>query len=289
MIGAIVRSARPYQWVKNVVLFAPLIFAGQLLDPDAIRRTCLSLVVFCLASGGTYIVNDLADRRVDRFHPTKKRRPIAAGTLSVPVARVAAAVFLGAAILLAWELHPSLARIVGLFLLLNLAYSLWLKRWVIVDVMALSLGFVLRIWGGAVVIDVVPSHWLQLSIFFLALFISLTKRRQELVHLHAKALRHRKVLSNYSAAFIDQMTAILTAVVILCYALYTVSPEVTHRLGTAAFIYTVPFVVYAMFRYLYLVHIRKEALDPSEALLSDRPMLLSTLAWTACVILILYR
>jgi 4-hydroxybenzoate polyprenyltransferase len=183
----------------------------------------------------------------------------------------------------------SLGRVIVSYLLLNLAYSGLLKRIVILDVMSLSIGFVLRAWAGAVVIGVLPSHWLQLSLFFLALFLSLTKRRQEMIVLHEGALKHRGVLSNYNSPFIDQLSAILTTAALLCYALYAVSGEVTERLGQFGFVYTVPFVVYGIFRYLYLVHVKHGALDPTEALFSDLPLLLSVIAWVTSIILTLYR
>ena len=285
----ILRTLRVRQWVKNFVVFAPLVFSGRLLDPSSVASAMMSFVCFCLASSGVYLVNDILDRRIDRFHPLKKSRPVASGKLPLSWAMVLSLLLIGASGVLSLGFRADLGLAVGLYLAFNLAYSIALKRVVILDVLILSAGFVIRIWGGAVVLGVVPSHWLQLSMFFLALFLSLAKRRQELVILHAKALRHRNVLSDYSPAFIDQLTSILTAVAILCYALYAVSPDVTQRFGQAGFIYTVPLVIYTLFRYLYLVHIRKGALDPTEALLSDTPMMLSVLAWIMMIVCLLYR
>lgn len=286
---AIVRSLRLPQWIKNGVVLAPLVFSGRFFDGPSVVDACLALASFCLVSSGVYLLNDILDRRIDRFHPVKKTRPVASGALPLSFAWLLSLALMGGGWWFGVWVHPKLGLAVLIYLGLNIAYSLFFKRLVILDVLVLSVGFVVRIWGGAVVLDLVPSHWLQLSMFFLALFLSLAKRRQELTILHRKALRHRRVLSDYSPAFIDQLTSILTAVAILCYALYAVSPEVTGRLGQAGFIYSVPFVIYGIFRYLYLVHIRKGALDPTEALLSDAPMLLSVIAWGLSILWILYR
>ena len=288
-IGAAWESLRTRQWVKNVVVLAPVFFSGKLVDQQSLASAILSMVCFCVASSGAYLLNDLLDRRLDRFQPTKKHRPITSGKLPVTWAVGLISVLVVGSFVLSITVHPRLATILVGYWLLNILYSVLLKRFVILDVLALSGGFVLRVWAGAVVLDLVPSHWLQLSMFFLALFLSLAKRRQELVILHARALRHRGVLSDYSPAFIDQLTSILTAVSILCYALYSVSSEVTNRVGQFGFIATVPFVVYGVFRYLYLVHVRREALDPTEAILSDRSLMVSVVLWIACILLILYR
>ena len=289
LIGVLLQALRVSQWIKNAVVFAPLIFSGRLLERSSAVSAAFSFIVFCLASSGTYVLNDILDRRIDRFHPRKKTRPIASGALPVAWAWVLSLGLMGAALWGGWIYHPGLGGALLLYLGLNAAYSAFLKRVVILDVVILSLGFVIRIWGGSLVLGLAPSHWLQLTMWFLALFLGLAKRRQELVILHGQALRHRKVLSDYTPAFIDQLTSILTAVAILCYALYAVSPEVTHRVGPAGFIYTVPFVIYGIFRYLYVVHVREEALDPTEALLCDLPMALSLVAWILTVLFLLYR
>ena len=286
---AIARSLRIRQWLKNSVVFAPLVFSGRGFDGPSVVDASLAAAGFCLASSGIYVLNDIVDRRLDRFHPVKRTRPVASGALPLPAAWMLALALMGGGWGLSGWVHPALGLTVLVYLLLNLAYSAWFKRLVILDVLVLSVGFVVRIWGGAVVLNLIPSHWLQLSMFFLALFLSLAKRRQELTILHANALRHRGVLSDYSPAFIDQLTSILTAVAILCYALYAVSPDVTRRVGSSGFIYTVPLVIYGVFRYLYLVHIRKGALDPTDALLSDGPMLVSVIAWGLSILWILYR
>ena len=290
MLGSIVRSLRLRQWVKNGVVFAPLVFSGRLIDPASFAQAGISALCFCLASSGAYLLNDLLDRRLDRFHPLKKNRPIASGALPVPWAVALLAGVDGASLALSARVSSGLSVVILTYMLLNVAYSSWLKRIVLLDVVTLAAGFVLRVWGGAVALGLFPSHWLQLSVFFLALFLGLEKRRQELTILrHAKALQHRRVLSEYPTVFIDQLTAILTAVTIVCYALYTVSPEVVARAGKFGFVSTVPFVVYGTFRYLYLVHVRRQALDPTEALFTDQPMQLSLGLWVVAVLCLLYR
>ena len=288
-IGTFARSLRPYQWVKNGVVFAPVICSGRLFEPGALGQATLSFLCFCAASSGAYLLNDVLDRRVDRFHPLKRSRPIATGAFPSRWAVMSACLLMGGALLAAAAVHRHLAAAILLYLVLNVIYSTVVKRIVILDVVTLAVGFVIRIWGGAVVLEIAPSSWLQLSMFFLALFMGLAKRRQELVTLHAMARRHRSVLCDYRRPFIDQLTAILAAVTIVCYALYAVSPDVTHRVGTFGFLPTIPVVLYAIFRYLYLVYVRAGALDPTEALWSDGPMALAILAWIVAVLCILYR
>ena len=289
MIKLVVQSCRIRQWVKNGVVLAPVVFAGRLTDRPALLHAGVAVACFCLASSGAYLINDLADRRTDRFHPSKRTRPIPSGRLPVPMAAWCAAVLSVTAWLAGATIDARLSSTILLYLLLNVSYSLLLKRVAILDVLTLSVGFVLRVWGGAVAIDLVPSHWLQLSVFFLALFLSLAKRRQELVILHGDALRHRGVLSDYSPALIDQLTSIAATTTVLCYALYVISPEVTSRLGPFGFLLTVPLVIYGVFRYLYLMHIRQEAIDPTEAFWLDRPLASSVLLWSLVVLAMLYR
>ena len=289
MIRALVRSLRPRQWIKNIVVFAPLFFSGQALETVAFGKVMAVFVCFSLASGAVYLINDLCDWRVDQLHPRKKYRPIASGELPRSAAVMAATVLATGSISWSFTVGKPLGTVMLLFFTLNLLYSFLLKRIVIVDVLSLSFGYVLRVWAGAVVLDLAPSHWLQLSLWFLALFLSLAKRRQELATLHAKSLQHRQVLSSYTESFIDQMTSILAAIVILCYAVYSVSPDVVLRLGPFGFIATVPWVVYGIFRYLYLIHVRGETFDPTESFLSDGPLVFSALGWIACTFLLLYR
>ena len=281
-------SLRPHQWTKNLLVFVPLIFAQRLRDPAAIQLAGSAFVIFCLLSGAIYLVNDVHDRDADRRHPLKARRPIAAGIVSPPLALGAAAVLGAGAILWAFLLGRWFGVVAATYLGLLTIYSTWLKHVVILDVVTLAAGFVLRALGGATVIDVEFSHWLLLLTLLGALFIGLSKRRAELVGLADDATGHRRILAEYSPLLLDQMISVVTASMLLAYALYTTSPETVGKLGTDKLIYTVPFILYGIFRYLYLVHQREGGGNPSELLVRDRPLIICGALWTGAVILILY-
>ncbi|HWR96997.1 MAG TPA: decaprenyl-phosphate phosphoribosyltransferase [Candidatus Methanoperedens sp.] len=287
-IAAIVRSARPGQWVKNVLVFAPLVFAQQALEPRAVGGTLAAFALFCLASGAVYLVNDLLDRDQDRLHPDKRRRPIAAGELAPAPAATAAALAGAGALGGAALVDPRLALVLGIYLAQSLAYSRALKHVVILDVMTIALGFVLRVVAGGVAAGVALSTWLLLCTSLLALFLGFGKRRHELVLLEAEATAHRPILSEYSPYFLDQMIAVVTTSTLVCYALYTMDPAVHQKLHTARLPLTIPFVLYGIFRYLYLVHQKEGGGDPSQVVLADRPLLVNILLWIAAVFAILY-
>lgn len=285
---AIVRGTRPGQWVKNVLVFAPLVFAQQALEPRALGRTLAAFALFCLAAAAVYLVNDLLDRDQDRRHPLKRRRPIAAGELA-PAAAGAAAAVLGAGALGGAALaDPRLALVLGGYLALSLAYARLLKHVVILDAMAVAAGFVLRVVAGGVAAGVALSTWLLLCTSLLALFLAFGKRRHELVLLDADAAAHRPILAEYSAYFLDQMIAVVTTSTLVCYALYTMDPAVHQKLRTARLPLTIPFVLYGIFRYLYLVHRKEGGGDPAQILLADRPLLVTVLFWIGTVFAILY-
>lgn len=288
VVDAITRSMRPGQWVKNVLVFAPLVFAQQALEPRAAGRALAVFALFCVASGAVYLVNDLLDRDQDRRHPLKRRRPIAAGELA-PGAAAGAAALLGAVALgAATLLDPRLGLVLGAYLLVNLAYSRLLKHLVIIDVMTVAAGFLLRVVAGGVAVGVPLSTWLLLCTSLLALFLGFGKRRHELVLLEAGAAEHRPILAEYSPYFLDQMIAVVTTSTLVCYALYTMDPAVHQKLHTARLPLTVPFVLYGIFRYLYLVHRKEGGGDPAQIVLRDRPLLANILLWTATVFAILY-
>jgi 4-hydroxybenzoate polyprenyltransferase len=287
-VGLLV-SLRPNQWTKNLLVFAPLVFAVKLFDPASVVRAAGGFAVFCALSSVVYLINDIADREGDRRHPLKRRRPIAAGEVSTGSASIAAAVIatagLSSAFLLGW---PFFAVASG-YLVLQTAYSAALKHIVIVDALALAIGFVLRAIGGAVVIDVVVSHWLFVCTILGALFITLAKRRHELVLLADGAAGHRPILDEYSAYLLDQMIAVVTASTLIAYIFYTISPETEQKFGTSWLGLTIPFALYGIFRYLYLVHRRDEGGSPSDLLLNDRPLLACVTLWVIAVVLIVYR
>jgi 4-hydroxybenzoate polyprenyltransferase len=282
-------SLRPRQWTKNLVVFAGLLFGLQLFHPRALARAMAAFVIFCALSGVVYLVNDIADRDADRRHPLKARRPIAAGALSVPAAWTAAALLSAGALGAALALGPAFAAVTIAYLVLSALYSGPLKHVVIVDVLVIAIGFVLRAVAGAVVIAVPISDWLLLCTILLALFLALSKRRHELVLLADGARGHRPILEEYSPYLLDQMIAVVTASAVMGYALYTISPETVHKFGTTRLSWTIPFPLYGIFRYLYLVHQKEGGGSPSETLLNDRPLLVCVALWAAAVILIIYR
>jgi len=281
-------SLRPSQWTKNLIVFAGLIFGEQLLVPDAVARAAVAFVVFCALSGVVYLVNDIHDREADRFHPTKSTRPIASGDLSVGLAAGAAAVLSVASAGAAFGLGLAFGATAMGYLALLLIYSASLKHIVILDVLAIAIGFVLRAVGGALAVGVPFSNWLLLLTLLLALFLALSKRRAELVTLADDASGHRRILAEYSPYLLDQMVSVVTASTLLAYAFYTIDPETVRRFGTGHLLWTVPFPLYGIFRYLYLVHQRDGGGNPSEVLLTDRPLLVCVALWGAAVIGILY-
>ena len=279
---------RPQHWVKNVFVLAPLVFALQVRDVSQVTRVLAAFGLFSLLASAVYLINDIADRGVDRLHPDKCRRPIAAGTLP-PTAAAAASVMLVLLALggAAW-LSARLAVVLAIYLVFNLAYSLGLKRVVVLDVMLLSSGFLLRAWAGAVVIDVMMSHWLVLCTGLISLFLGFVKRRQELVALDTEAANQRPILKEYSLPFLDQMVSTVTAGTIVAYALYAFSPEVADKLGTEWMGLTIPFVVFGIFRYLYLVYHRGYGQNPTTLILHDSPLLVNLALWAAACLLALY-
>jgi 4-hydroxybenzoate polyprenyltransferase len=287
LLRALFVSLRPHQWTKSLVVFAPLAFSKHLFDPDAVALAAMAFAVFCGLSGAVYVVNDLADVERDRLHPLKRLRPLASGALSVPAARVAAALLFAAGLAAAWALGPGFLLCALGYLGLNLAYSLGLKDVVIVDVLAIAIGFVLRAVAGALAIQVVFSDWLLVCTILLALFLALAKRRHELVLL-GDAASHRRSLAEYSPYLLDQMIAVVTASCLTAYAFYTLAPETVAKYRTDRLALTIPFVIYGIFRYLYLVHRKEQGGSPSDVLLADRPLLAAVALWAAAVVLIVY-
>jgi 4-hydroxybenzoate polyprenyltransferase len=287
MLSAIVASLRPRQWVKNLFVFAGLVFAQRLFTETA-WTALAAFAIFCALSGAVYLLNDVADRDRDRLDPRKRARPIAAGRLSVGVAVATATALvlggLGLGVLLS---RPFFVTALA-YVLLLVAYSAWLKHLVIVDVLVVAAGFVLRAVAGAVVIDVEISGWLLICTILLALFLALGKRRYEYVALDTDAVRHRPILAEYSPALLDQMIAVVTASTVTAYALYTMSPETVAKFHTRFLPATLPFVLYGIFRYLYLLYRRQLGGNPSELLLSDKALLINTIGWIFAVLLIIY-
>ena len=284
----ILATLRPQQWVKNFVLLAGLIFSQNLDKPDFILKSLAAFALFCLLSSSVYIFNDIMDVESDRKHPLKSARPIAGGRIKVSTG-VFLFVFLAIASLgLAFWLNPLFALTALGYFVLNLLYSVYLKNVVIIDVMCIALSFVIRAVAGAVVIGVEISAWLVVCTTLLALFLGFGKRRHELVLLEDGATGHRKSLSEYSPYFLDQMISVVTASTVVAYAFYTLSPEVKVKLGASHMELTIPFVLYGVFRYLYLIHQKEGGGSPTRMLLTDRPILVNIILWLVAVVLIVY-
>ena len=287
MLAAIFVSMRPRQWVKNLFVFAGLIFAQRLFSPAA-WLALAAFAIFCGLSGAIYLFNDVADRERDRLDPRKRMRPIAAGRLAVGVAIGTGVVLVMGGLVLAALLSRAFFLTAFAYVILLIAYSAWLKHIVIVDVLVVAGGFVLRAVAGAVVIGVEMSGWLLICTILLALFLALGKRRYEYLALDQDAVRHRPILAEYSPALLDQMIAVVTASTVTAYALYTMSPETVAKFHTRWLPATLPFVLYGIFRYLYLLYQRRLGGNPSELLLSDRALLINSICWICAVLLIIY-
>lgn len=281
-------SLRPHQWTKNLFVFAGLLFGGRLTDVEPVLLATATFAIFCALSGSVYLFNDVVDRDADRVHPLKSSRPIATGALRVRTAVITAG-FLGAgAIQAAMLVRPALGGVAGAYLILLLLYSVLLKHVVIVDVLTIAAGFVLRAIAGALAVSVPISHWLLVCTTLLALFLALSKRRHELTLLAEGATEHRRILTEYSPYLLDQMVGVVTASTLVAYVIYSTSAETAERLGTDRLGLTIPFVLYGIFRYLYLVHQKRGGGSPSTLLLTDRPLLACVALWIVSVIVILY-
>jgi 4-hydroxybenzoate polyprenyltransferase len=281
-------TLRPQQWVKNFVLFAGLIFSQNLDKPELILKSVAGFALFCLLSSSVYIFNDIMDIESDRRHPLKSSRPIASGRINLSTATLLFVVFALIALVLSFLLNPMFALAALSYFVLNLLYSVYLKNLVIIDVMCIAAGFVIRAVAGAVVIGVEISTWLVVCTILLALFLGFGKRRHELLLLENQATDHRKILSEYSPYFLDQMISVVTASTVIAYAFYTLSLEVETKLGTKHMDLTIPFVLYGVFRYLYLIHQKEGGGSPTRMLLTDKPILANVILWLLAVVLMVY-
>ncbi len=261
---------------------------GEITQLDKVVLAVVAMVVFCLLSSAVYTFNDLVDRQQDQVHPLKKEWPVASGRVSPTQAWGLVLVLVVAATALSLALRPQFLIVAGAYVALNVLYSLVLKHVVIIDVMTIALGFVLRAVAGTVAIDVPASHWLLIMTLLLALFLGFGKRRHELLLLEDDASAHRRSLSQYSPYMLDQCVGVTTASVVVMYMLYTFSPEVTAKLGTQYLYLTIPFVVYGVFRYLYLMHRQARGGSPTKVLIDDKPILATVVLWLAAAIVILY-
>jgi 4-hydroxybenzoate polyprenyltransferase len=287
MAKALLQTMRPKQWSKNIFIFGALVFDKKLFVPEHFLRVLAAFVMFCLLSSAVYIINDLGDVEKDRRHPIKRHRPLASGRLEPSVAIGVAAGILIVLLPLAFLLNVWFGAIALAYLVNNLLYTYWLKNEVIVDILSVAAGFVLRVGAGVVIIPTERfSPWIYICMALLALFLGFGKRRHELVLLAADANNHRRVLDDYNLPFLDEMMGVVTASTVMAYAIYTFSAEglpTNHSM-----MLTMPFVLYAVFRYLYLIHVRGEGGAPEEILLGDRPFLIAVSLWGVLVVVLLY-
>jgi len=288
MLKYLFKAMRPRQWTKNAFVFAALVFDRQLLLPKSLEHTFLAFVIFCLLSSSVYLINDILDVDADRNHPVKKNRPIAAGKLPIPVAITAAVVLIVISLVGSYLLAVELAAIVFAYLVMNLAYSKWLKHIPLIDVLIIAAGFVLRVAAGVSVIHVQRfSPWLYVVTSLLALYIGFGKRRAEIATLESEEKGpHRKVLDGYSIPFIDQMITIVSTCTIIAYSLYTFSAP--NLPDNHAMMLTIPFVLYGIFRYLYIIQIKNAGGEPEEILLQDHPLQAAILLWGIAVMVVFY-
>ena len=287
-IRNIVASLRPTQWTKNVFVAAALIFAKKIFDVPLLLRTLAAIGVFCILSGSHYLFNDVLDIEEDKIHPRKSGRPVAAGLIRPVQALFLAGVLGAASLVLALLLNTGFFFAAATYLVLQIAYSIKLKHVVLLDIFLIASGFVLRVVAGGLVIRVPVSHWLLLCTMLGALFLAIIKRRHELLTLSDMAAAHRPILSEYSFRFLDQMASVVASSAILAYCLYTLSEETIRKIGSDRLIYTTPFVVYGIFRYLYLVHQKNLGGNPEDLLFRDGPLFVSIVLWVAASVVIIY-
>lgn len=288
LVGALVSAMRPHQWTKNLLVLAALVFARKFLDVPLVLLSLAAFAVFCAASSASYLLNDVVDAEADRNHLLKRRRPVASGALPAAVALAVSAILAGAAVACGFLLGVTFGLTVVAYLVLQIAYSLLLKHVVIIDVLCISASFVLRADAGAQVLNVEFSNWLMICAALLALFLALAKRRHEIVEVE-DALNHRRSLADYSPQMLDQMIAVVTASTLMAYTLYTIDTRTVEKFHTTNLKFTIPFVLYGIFRYLYLVYSKRGGGSPSRHLLTDKPLLANVLLYAAVSAWIIWR
>ncbi len=288
LMKSLLMLLRVKQFNKNLFVFAPLIFSKRLFDWHSFSDVFVGFLLFCLASSSVYIFNDIKDIESDRQHPKKRFRPLPSGKVSVMVAIIVSATLGVVCLVFSFFLGAQFGFIVLSYMIISVFYSIILKHLVILDVMVIAAGFVLRVLGGAAIVNIYPSNWLIICTILLSLFLGFSKRRYELVLLGDAPGLHRKVLEHYSPYFLDQMISVVTAATVMSYMLYTVSEQTVVFFGTRHLIWTVPFVLYGIFRYLYLVHQKEEGSDPAEIMLKDKALLIDIFLWALSCILIIY-
>ena len=283
------RLLRAKQWVKNTFLFFPLLFSGSVFEDGLFGKTLIVFGGFCLVASSLYVFNDLIDLEKDRVHPKKSQRPLVKYKINTGLIVGLILVMLGVGLFIIQRVDVDCLWPVLLYVVLNLIYNFYAKSIVILDVMFVAFGFHIRIWTGSLAANAPPSAWLQLCVFLLALFLGFTKRRAEFNFLKEKAAEHRQVLSHYTLYLLDQIIIICSTLAIVFYGLYTISPDVVARLESYKMVYSLVFVIYGIFRYLYLVHVKRLGEEPSEILLKDKPLLINIVLWILYVGILIYR
>ena len=288
MIKDIILAMRPHQWTKNFFIYAALIFSQNIFNLPLLVKTTIAFSAFCLISSALYIFNDLKDLAEDKLHPLKSKRPIASGKIKKSTAILMIVILGLLGFSSAFTLNKNYFIIILVYFLIQMAYSIKLKHIVILDVFVVALGFLIRVVAGGLAIEVSLSSWLLICTILLALFLALSKRRHELVLLEDEASDHRPILEEYSPYLLDQMIAVVTASTVIAYCLYTISEETVTKFGTKNLIFTVPFVLYGIFRYLYLIHQKSEGGSPEALLIKDKPLLIAIFLWIVTAVIILY-
>lgn len=287
-IGDVLKSLRPAQWTKNFFIFAALIFAKKFFDFPLFLKNAAAFAIFCILSSSLYILNDVFDLEEDKFHPKKSQRPIALGKVRRSEAILIFIILSLSSLTLAFFLNRNFFLVSVIYFLLQVSYSLKLKHVIILDVFLVASGFVIRVIAGGLVIAVSLSSWLLICTTLLALFLAMSKRRHELVLLEESAFIHRPILKEYSSYLLDQMIAVVTASTLIAYCLYTISEETVRKFGTKNLIFSTPFVLYGIFRYLYLIHQQGKGGSPEDLVLKDKPLLVDILLWISSIVVILY-
>lgn len=289
MLKGLIKSARPKQWIKNFFIFAPLIFSQNLFEIPLLIKSVIAFAAFCLLSSSLYILNDIRDLDEDRHHPIKSKRPLASGKIRQTQAWTAFGILLVSSVAVSiLFLNQQFLVAALIYVILQFSYSFGLKHVIILDVFIIAAGFIIRVIAGGFAINVLISHWLLICTLLLALFLALSKRRHEMILLGEDAINHRPILKEYSPYLLDQMIAVVTASTIIAYCLYTISEETIARFGTYELIYTVPFVLYGIFRYLYLIHRKSEGGSPEALILKDKPLLIDVFLWVVTAGIIIY-
>ncbi len=280
---------RVKQWVKNAFILFPIIFSGNLKDLALLKTVLITFWGFCLTASSVYVLNDFIDSEKDRLHPKKSLRPLVQNKFPYQtIVSIILSLMICGLLLCLWA-NPFILFMAVVYLAVHLTYNFFTKHIVILDVIFVAVGFQIRIWAGAYAANVLPSAWLQLCVFLLALFLGFNKRRHELESLGLTASLHRRVLSHYTTYLLDQLIIISSTLAIVFYGLYTISPDIQARVGNHNMVYSVVFVIYGMFRYLYLVHVKKIGDDPGEVLIQDKPLIVNVLLWVVFIVFVLYK